>query len=197
MRGSQNRVISFFLSFFLKCAVDWIPLRGGRLLFVCFMTADKRRRFTRSSTAPVFANGVSFSSYSSGSMGGKAFFCCVAFDCRQRPKSRRHERNSNYWRDDNEICDCQWCSGPWRSGFTLNSCQFFFLSNSIQQRMKRCGAHQRGLRNGYTQCCLKKWVYSVHPLIPWITPLVTVTDTNGLECWTGRFESSFNFGVKC
>lgn len=65
--------LSFFL-FFLKCAVDWIPLREGRLLFVCFMTADKRQRFTRSSTAPVFANGVSFSSYSSGSMGGRPFF---------------------------------------------------------------------------------------------------------------------------
>lgn len=57
--------LSFFL--FLKCAVDWIPLRGGRLLFVCFMTADKRR----SSTAPVFANGFSLSSYSCCSM---AFF---------------------------------------------------------------------------------------------------------------------------
>lgn len=65
--------LSFLLSFFLKCAADWIPLRGGRLLFVCFMMADKRRRFTRSSTAPVFANCVSFSSHSPISVGGIAF----------------------------------------------------------------------------------------------------------------------------
>lgn len=93
--------LSFFFSspsffFFLKCAVDWILLRGGRLLFVCFMAADKRRRFTRSSTAPVFANGVSSGSYFCSSVGGKAFSFVVLHLTRAPSReSCRHGHNSD------------------------------------------------------------------------------------------------------
>lgn len=115
------------------------------------MTADKRRRFTRSSSAPVFANGVSFTSYSSGSMGGKAFFVV----------SRLTGVSAQSPADMNAtliiaviIRKSVSVSGavvPGDVGVLLIHDIFFFFFNHLHSALRdKCpGTDQMGLRNGY------------------------------------------------